>query len=65
VSDLYAPMSGTVVEINQAILDHPEVINKDPYGEGWLLKIELSHEKESQSLLSPKAYQELLSKEGR
>jgi glycine cleavage system H protein len=42
VSELYSPVSGTVVEINQAAVDDPSVVNSDPYGQGWLLKVEVS-----------------------
>lgn len=60
VSDIYAPVTGTVKAINEAIIDHPEAINQDPYGEGWLLIIELESKIEEQSLLSPEQYQEML-----
>lgn len=63
VSDIYAPLSGKVVAVNQKVIEHPEVINQDPYGEGWLLKIEPSDEHESKSLLSPEDYENLLAKE--
>jgi len=63
VSDIYAPLSGKVVAVNQKVIEHPEVINQDPYGEGWLLKIEPSDEHESKSLLSPDDYENLLAKE--
>lgn len=60
VSDLFSPVSGTVVEINTAINDAPEKINKDPYGEGWLIKIKLSNPQEVSNLLSSEAYQKLI-----
>lgn len=63
VSDIYAPLSGKVVAVNQKVIEHPEVINQDPYGEGWLLKIEPSDTHESKSLLSPDDYENLLAKE--
>ncbi len=60
VSDLYAPCNGSVLEINSALADTPDKINSDPYGEGWIIKIELSDPSELDSLLDPDAYKELL-----
>jgi glycine cleavage system H protein len=57
VSDLYAPISGKVVEINGALEDEPELINSDPYGDGWIIKIECSDLSELESLLSMEDYQ--------
>ena len=51
VSDVYAPLSGEVVEVNDALEDTPEQINQDPYGEGWLVKVKLSDPSEAGSLL--------------
>lgn len=65
VSDIYAPLSGTVIAVNQLVIEHPEKINADPYGDGWLLKIKPSDQSESTALLSPNAYQTLLDKEAR
>lgn len=62
VSDIYAPLSGKVVAVNHKVIEHPEVINQDPYGDGWLLKIEPSNDQESKSLLSPDDYENLLAK---
>ncbi len=59
VSEIYSPLSGKIVEINSASDDAPETLNSDPYGEGWLLKIELTDEVEVEKLLSAEAYQEL------
>jgi glycine cleavage system H protein len=53
VSDLYSPVTGTVVEINQAAIDSPELLNSDPYGEGWLFSVEVTSEGE---LLSAQDY---------
>jgi glycine cleavage system H protein len=61
VSDVIAPMSGEVVEVNSALADKPETINEDPYGEGWLVKVKLSDASESDSLMDSAAYQETLS----
>ncbi len=56
VSDLYAPVSGKVVEINSPLVDAPEGVNDDPYGEGWMIAIEPSDPKELDLLLDAKAY---------
>lgn len=56
VSDLFAPVSGKVVEVNTLLEDQPELINTDPYGEGWILKIKLKDESEAQKLLSAEEY---------
>ena len=55
VSDLYAPVSGTVVEVNQAAVDDPSVVNREPYGEGWLFTVEVADEGE---LLTAEEYAE-------
>ena len=60
VSDLYAPLSGEVVELNQKTADTPEVVNEDPYGEGWLLKLKPSDPSEMDSLLSAEDYDALI-----
>jgi len=57
VSDLYAPISGKVIEINGALEDEPELINSDPYGDGWIIKIECSDLSELDALLSIEDYQ--------
>jgi len=56
VSDVIAPLSGEVVEVNDALADAPERINDDPYGEGWLVKVRLSDVSETEALLDPAAY---------
>lgn len=61
VSDLFAPVSGKVVEINTLLEDQPELINTDPYGEGWILKIKLKDESEAQKLLSAEEYRKEIS----
>ena len=58
-SDLYAPVSGEVVEVNEALESGPDQVNSDPYGEGWLIKVKLSDAAELSELLDPKAYAEL------
>jgi glycine cleavage system H protein len=60
VSDVIAPLSGEVVEVNEALADAPERINEDPYGEGWLVKVRLSDRGELDGLLSPADYRKLL-----
>ena len=60
VSDVFAPMSGEIVEVNGALADSPEKINQDPYGEGWMVKVRLSDPSEADSLLDVSAYRDLL-----
>jgi glycine cleavage system H protein len=60
VSEVVAPLSGEVVEVNEALAQAPEAINSDPYGAGWLVKVRLSNPAEADSLLSAAAYQETL-----
>ena len=61
VSDLFAPLSGTVVEVNDVLQEHPEFINKDPYGDGWMIKIKIADKSELDSLLSAEDYKKKLS----
>ncbi len=56
VSELYSPLSGEVVESNQALADKPELINDSPYGEGWIMKVRLSDASESEKLLTAEQY---------
>jgi glycine cleavage system H protein len=58
VSDVIAPLSGEIVEVNTALGDSPETINEDPYGEGWLVKVKLSDPSETDSLLAKDVYVE-------
>ena len=60
VSDVYSPLSGEVVEVNEELSDSPERINEDPYGEGWLVKVKLSDPSEVDALMDSAAYKELL-----
>ena len=62
VSDLYAPISGTVVEVNEALLESPGQVNDDPYGDGWLIRIEMDSEKELAALMTPADYEKLTKK---
>lgn len=57
VSDLYMPVSGTIIAINEALDDASESVNSDPYGEGWMIKIEMSNPQEVNDLLDAEAYQ--------
>jgi len=59
----YLPVSGRITELNYDLEDEPELVNKDPYGKGWMVKIELSDEGELDDLLSPEAYGQLLEEE--
>jgi glycine cleavage system H protein len=60
VSDVIAPMSGEVVEVNEALVDSPEQVNGDPYGAGWLVKVRLTAPEEAEALLSAEDYRKLL-----
>jgi glycine cleavage system H protein len=60
VSDLITPLSGEVIEVNQKVVDAPETVNEDPYGEGWLVRISLSDPVEAEALLDAAAYRHLL-----
>jgi glycine cleavage system H protein len=60
VSDVIAPMSGEIVEVNDALADAPEQINEDPYGEGWLVKVKLTSAAEAEALLGAEEYRKLL-----
>jgi len=62
VSDLYSPTSGTVIEVNGALQGAPELVNKDPYGAGWMVKIKLSNPAEASGLLSSAEYKALIGK---
>ena len=61
VSDVIAPLSGEIVEVNTALGDKPEAINEDPYGDGWMVKVKLSDPGEKDALLDAKAYEASLS----
>ncbi|MGH3090958.1 MAG: glycine cleavage system protein GcvH [Gaiellaceae bacterium] len=63
VSDVISPLSGEVVEVNRKVVEEPETINEDPYGEGWLVKIRLSDPAEADGLLDAAAYRQLLEEE--
>jgi len=59
-SDLYTPLSGEVLEVNEELSDHPEFVNQDPYGQGWMIKIEPSDTSELDNLLTAEEYEEYL-----
>ncbi len=63
VSDLYSPVSGTVHEVNDAVIDSPEAINDDPYGDAWLIKVELSNTDDLDDLLTAEEYQGFIEEE--
>jgi len=60
VSDLFIPLSGKVSEINEEIVNNPEIINDDPYGKGWIIKIELTNPDEAEGLLSSADYKDMV-----
>jgi glycine cleavage system H protein len=62
-SDVYLPMDGTVEEVNQALIENPELINSDPYELGWLFKIRLSDPKQLTDMLTPQEYEEIAEEE--
>lgn len=63
VSDLYSPISGNVAEVNDAIVDSPEAINEDPYGDAWMIKVEISSDSDLGDLLSADDYQKFIEEE--
>ncbi len=63
VSDLYAPVSGTVTEVNDSLVDSPEVINEDPYGDAWMIKVELNNPDDLNDLLTAEEYQKFVEEE--
>ena len=63
VSDVIAPLSGEVLEVNQAVVDAPETVNEDPYGNGWLIRIRLSDPAEVEQLLDVDAYRQVLAEQ--
>ena len=63
VSDVYAPLSGEIVAVNEAVAEKPELVHEDPYGDGWLVRIRLSDPSEVEQLMDAAAYRELLAEE--
>jgi glycine cleavage system H protein len=64
VSDVYAPLSGEVTEVNSGLSDGPEKINQDPYGEGWMVKVKLADPSEADQLMDAAAYKKMLEESG-
>lgn len=62
-SDVFAPLSGEVLEVNEELNDRPELLNENPYGDGWMVRIRMSNTEELDSLLSPEDYQKVLDSE--
>jgi glycine cleavage system H protein len=60
VSDIFAPVSGQVLEINQTVIDEPGLVNKDPYGAGWLVRLEFSNPSELDALMNSDKYDEFV-----
>ncbi|GAB4247108.1 MAG: glycine cleavage system protein GcvH [Thermoleophilia bacterium] len=63
VSDVYAPLSGSIIEVNEEVIDAPEIINESPYENGWLVKVKLSDPSEADDLMSAEEYEEMLAEE--
>ncbi len=63
VSDVYAPLSGEIVAVNEAVAERPELVNEDPYGDGWLVRVKLSDPSEVEQLMDASAYRGLLAEE--
>ena len=60
IADVYTPVSGVIIEVNEALLDQPELINDDPYDKGWIVKIKMKDTSELENLLTPEQYAELI-----
>jgi len=60
VSDLFLPVSGTVLEVNQKVVDSPELVNSDPYGDGWMIKLRVSNPADVDGLMDAEAYKNLI-----
>lgn len=63
-ADVYSPVSGEVIEINAKLSEKPELLNEDPYGEGWMFKLRMENPEELKTLLSPEEYRKLIEAEG-
>ena len=63
VSDVYAPVSGRVIEVNEPLLDSPETVNEEPYGEGWFIKVEITDHKDLNDLMTVEHYQAYIKEE--
>jgi glycine cleavage system H protein len=63
VSDLHSPVSGTVVKVNEKLSKEPEIINQDPYGKGWMIKVKIEDQTELDTLMDSEEYEQLVKKE--
>ena len=63
VSEIYSPVSGEIIEINEQLKDHPEIINKEPFGKGWLFKIKIANKSELDKLMSSEEYTKMTKEE--
>ena len=63
IADVYAPVEGEIAEVNEALIDTPDLINKDPYGEGWIVKLKVDKTPDFSNFLSPEAYAERIRSE--
>ncbi len=63
VSDIYAPVSGTVIDVNEDLAESPEVVNQDPYGDGWLIKVRVSDTSDLDDLMSNEDYEKMIARE--
>ncbi len=63
-ADVYSPVSGEVIEVNSKLSEKPELLNQDPYGEGWMFKLKMENPEELKNLLSPEEYRKLIEAEG-
>jgi len=63
VSDIYAPVSGTVLEVNEDLAESPEVVNEDPYGDGWLIKVRVSDPADLEDLMDNDEYERMIARE--
>ena len=63
VSDIYAPVSGTVTAINEDLPESPEIVNEDPYGDGWLIKVQISDATDLDDLMDDEEYEEMIARE--
>ena len=60
VADLFTPVSGKIIDVNNSLIDQPDLINSDPYGKGWIIKIEMNNKEELDNLLDVAGYKNLL-----
>jgi glycine cleavage system H protein len=63
VSDIYAPVSGTVLEVNEDLAESPEAVNEDPYGDGWLIKVRVSDPADLDDLMDNEEYEQMIARE--